>query len=904
MNDTNKSFTGRTRERKTKPSVHVANRIAKYVITLGGIGTIFSVLLVAFFLIYVVIPLFMPPSLDYDEAFTFSDLSGNAEFLMLGVNDYMDMSYVVLNDGTLLVYNLIDGSILSRQSLFDEETEANNEPVADSETEDPIPAESVLGDEAAEESIQPKITSFASANSDDTILFGFDNGTVQLGSIGFKSEFISPEDMPAEFHDIEIDTPTTFRKGVVQKTLTNQFRYQELSIEMIEPIVVSATGSPVIHVDYTNAPSGESFVSLMLDGTLKYNRISTNTNMLTGKATITTRGGSTEVVNPYPELRTAPLKVLLSGLGEYVYVIWAEGKLLRYNSRDMNKIELMETIDLLDDSDSRITQAAFMIGKRSLLFGKSTGEVDVWFPIQPDEGAAADGVTLVEAHKLYGGTAEVTSLAFSERSRKLAAGFADGTVRLYYSTNNTMLAEGQLAESNDPIFGLIISPKEDYLLAMSENRSSLWEINAPHPETTLEAMFLPVWYEGYTKPEHVWQTSSGTDDFEPKYGLWPLIFGTLKATFYSLLFGVPLALLAAIYTSEFLHPKFKTAFKPTIEMMASLPSVVLGFIAGIVLAPFVEDIVPEVMVGIFAIPFILLLCSYTWQLIPPSKMVRAQRYRLWAVLASLPIGLWFTTLVARPIESVLFAGDIKAWLADHSIGNGVGGWMILFIPISAFAVSIVSGRLAPVLRRFTAGWSATKYAWFDLGKFLASVLLTIVIALMFSWILTVAGFDPRGSYIDTYIQRNALIVGFIMGFAIIPIIYTIAEDALSAVPAHLRAGSLGAGATPWQTAVRIIIPTAMSGLFSAIMIGLGRAVGETMIVLMAAGNTPVLDLNIFNGFRTLSANIAVELPEAVRNSTHYRSLFFAALVLFILTFIVNTLAEIVRQRFRKRSSQL
>src|SRR5205823_11901072 len=95
-------------------------------------------------------------------------------------------------------------------------------------------------------------------------------------------------------------------------------------------------------------------------------------------------------------------------------------------------------------------------------------------------------------------------------------------------------------------------------------------------------------------------------------------------------------------------------------------------------------------------------------------------------------------------------------------------------------------------------------------------------------------------------------------FAVIPIIYTIAEDALSAVPQHLRSGSLAAGATPWQTAVRIVIPTAMSGLFSAVMIGFGRAIGETMIVVMASGNAPLMDWNVFNGFRTLSANIAVE----------------------------------------------
>jgi phosphate transport system permease protein len=143
-----------------------------------------------------------------------------------------------------------------------------------------------------------------------------------------------------------------------------------------------------------------------------------------------------------------------------------------------------------------------------------------------------------------------------------------------------------------------------------------------------------------------------------------------------------------------------------------------------------------------------------------------------------------------------------------------------------------------------------------------------------------------------------------MGFAIIPIIYTIAEDALSTVPEQLRSASLGAGATKWQTAVRIVIPTAMSGLFSALMIGLGRAVGETMIVLMAAGNTPVLEMNLFNGFRTLSANIATELPESVRNSTHYRTLFLAALTLFAMTFAINTFAEIVRLRFRKRAIEL
>jgi phosphate transport system permease protein len=193
----------------------------------------------------------------------------------------------------------------------------------------------------------------------------------------------------------------------------------------------------------------------------------------------------------------------------------------------------------------------------------------------------------------------------------------------------------------------------------------------------------------------------------------------------------------------------------------------------------------------------------------------------------------------------------------------------------------------------------------ELGKFLFGCVLTVFLAWGFATILSWFGLDTRASVsLGPYSQRNSLVVGFAMGFAIIPIIYTIAEDALSSVPEHLRAGSLAAGATPWQTAVRIVIPTAMSGLFSAVMIGTGRAIGETMIVLMATGNTPVMNWSIFTGFRTLAANIAYELGEAVQDSSHYRVLFLAGLSLFAITFALNTVAEIVRMRFRRRAYQL
>jgi phosphate transport system permease protein len=153
-------------------------------------------------------------------------------------------------------------------------------------------------------------------------------------------------------------------------------------------------------------------------------------------------------------------------------------------------------------------------------------------------------------------------------------------------------------------------------------------------------------------------------------------------------------------------------------------------------------------------------------------------------------------------------------------------------------------------------------------------------------------------------QRNAVVVGIAMGFAVIPIIFTISEDALSNVPKHLISGSLALGATRWQTVARVVLPTASPGIFSAIMVGFGRAVGETMIVLMATGNTPITDWSPFNGFRTFSANIAVEIPEAPHGGTLYRTLFLTGLVLFAMTFAVYTVAEVVRHRLRRKYARL
>ena len=329
-----------------------------------------------------------------------------------------------------------------------------------------------------------------------------------------------------------------------------------------------------------------------------------------------------------------------------------------------------------------------------------------------------------------------------------------------------------------------------------------------------------------------------------------------------------------------------------------------SFLAALVLAPILETMLPAVLASFVVLPLTFVVAAEAWQILPTRIILRFERLRLVFILSALGIGLFATSWIAGPIEKWLFAGDILLWL-DRQQGTGVGASLFLLLPLSLVLMAFVNS--AWVNRRLLESFphlSRSLFAILNVGKVVLEIGIAFAAAFALAWIFDRIGLDLRGRLVDTYVQRNALLVGFAVGFAVVPLIFTIAEDALATVPQHLRSASLGAGATSWQTAIRVVIPTAMSGLFSAVMIGLGRAVGETMIILMAAGNTPVMSLNPFNGCRTLSANIAVELPEAVRDSTHYRTLFFAGFVLFILTFLVNTTAEAIRLRFRRRAYQL
>jgi len=221
----------------------------------------------------------------------------------------------------------------------------------------------------------------------------------------------------------------------------------------------------------------------------------------------------------------------------------------------------------------------------------------------------------------------------------------------------------------------------------------------------------------------------------PRFGLIPLLLGTLKVTLIAIFFAAPIAILAAIYTALFAPPRIREIIKPAIELLAGIPSVVIGFFALMVLASFFQDIF---------------------------------------------------------------------------------GY---------------SGRL------------------------------------------------------------NGFVGGVAMALAAIPVIYTLTEDALTAVPNTYLEASLGLGASLRQTAFMVILPAALPGIFASILLGVGRVFGETMIALMATGNAALISLNPFDSVRTLSATIGAEMAEVVFGDTHYSVLFLIGSLLFIFTFALNALAE-------------
>jgi phosphate transport system permease protein len=872
--DSKPTFTGRSRRRRTNPWVKAGDAIARGVITLGGIGTIVAVLLVGLFLLSVAFPLLHGSRVGADISRP-ADISAAAA---VGTDESGAVAWVLKaqpagSGGGVDIVGIADGKRLLARSA------------ADCGLEGASAVRIVPGGMLA--------------------AVGYDDGSLRTGRIGLESAFLSEEPPPAA-RELAVGGAAVSGDTIIVRTGADTFARVTFTTALGEPS--RALAERIVDVDVVQLTDGMLAAAVDTSGRVRVERATVKRNMLTGRDTTKTTGAT---LDAEPGFRPAFVRV--SELGDQLFLVAADGTARRSVIRDVEQPQMMETFAVSDGGRS-VAAVERLFGGTSLAVADTAGDVRVFFAVKRDGAKTDDGLSTVVAKRFpadVGGgrrRPRATAIAASPRSRLFAVAEADGAadagIRILQATTGAEALRVPGIAGRPPVRAVCITPREDALLSAGHGTLGAWTLEVPHADVSLGALLRPMWYENFPGPVHAWETT-GHESFESKYGLVPLIFGTLKATLYAMLFATPIAILAAIYASQFMHPLWKARIKPTIEMMASLPSVVLGFMAGLVFAPLLERWLMPVITALFVVPLTLLTAAHLWQILPAGTRVRLAPWRLPIVgLVALPAGILFANAGAPVVEWLLFKGDVIAWLNGRG-GSGVGGWFIAALPLAAIAVAAGVGRFVnPAIRRESREWSRPQAAAVAFAVFVGAVLATAGLAAAIAIQFDVLGWDIRGGLLGKYEQKNSLLVAVGMSFAIIPLVFTIADDALTSVPDHLRSASLGAGATPWQTAVRVILPAAASGIFSAVMIGLGRAVGETMIVLMAAGNTPIMDWNVFTGFETLSAAIATELPEAARNSTHYRVLFVAALALFAITFLVNSAAEIVRQRFRRRAHEL
>ncbi len=607
-----------------------------------------------------------------------------------------------------------------------------------------------------------------------------------------------------------------FLKHSYQITYPNNER--QITPELLYPLgeaalTIDEAGKPLLKLTVQSNEEQTTLAAATVDGRLVLANFQSEHAFL--QDTVTLKRRAVEVAVPGGEITHLALDVEQRDL----YVTTDDGFIHYYTVANKSAPKLVDRKSLVPQGVT-VTDLCFLSGGISILVGDSRGRIAQWFPVRDENNQ----YTLAHVRDFDRQSHAINEIVPEYFRKGFAAIDEAGYLGLYHTTAHRMLLLTRIAKG--PLIKAAISPRADAMLVLDRaGRVYFLEVHNEHPEVSLRSLWGRVWYESREQPEFIWQSSSARSDFEPKFSLTPLAFGTLKAAVYAMIFAIPLSIMGAIYTGYFMSPRMRGLVKPTLEIMGALPTVILGFLAGLWLAPLIEQDLPGIFALLLLLPVSLLGFAYLWTHLP-ARLRHAIPEGFEAAIL-IPIVCLTGALameISKPLELMLFNGDMPGWLASE-----------LGIP-----------------------------------------------------------FD----------QRNSLVVGIAMGFAVIPPIFTISEDAIFGVPKHLSIGSLALGATPWQTLVRVVLLTASPGIFSAVMIGLGRAVGETMIVLMATGNTPIMDFNLFQGFRALSANIAVEMPESEVSSTHFRILFLAALVLFILTFILNTLAEVVRQSLRERYSQL
>ncbi len=727
----------------------IKDKLTQYSVTLGGTMVFVALLLIFFYLLYVVKPIF--DGADVTPVMSTDIQDKHSATLMVGSDEQNEILYRVAKDGQVAFYSAATGQLIKQSTVE-------------------LPEGVSI------------VSSVAAMPNEQRFAFGLSNGQVIIAALNFSVTY--PDD---------------------KRLITPSLRFPLGQ----QPLQVSEQGLPLNQLSFIYTSDKMSFAYRDDSGRWHLTRQEGEENMMTEEV----EWESTSAV-----LKDAPLQVeqQLITPDQRQLMLRSGSRLFVYNIRDVEDISLHQVIEL-ERAKAKVTDISLLAGASSLLVSYDNGLILQYFQVNGELGRQYQEI------REFKNDSGVKRIA-SEFYRKSFATVSDnGELNLLYTTSHRKLFSKTFDIKQASAIGF--SPRSNALVVEADSKLQLFAVENSHPEVSWSAMWDKVWYEGYPEPKFVWQSTSGSDDFEAKLSLMPLAFGTLKAALYAMLFATPLAIAGAIYTAYFMSPKVRSIVKPTIEIMEALPTVILGFLAGLWLAPLIEDHLPGIIVLALMLPIGILLTAFAWYKLPESWKQRLPE--VYQELMLLPVILfigWFAFYISPTIEVMFFGGDTRLYITN------------------------------------------------ELGI--------------------------------TFDQRNALVVGIAMGFAVIPTIFSIAEDAVFSVPRHLSNGSLALGATNWQTLTRVVLLTASPGIFSAVMMGLGRAVGETMIVLMATGNTAIMEWSVFEGMRTLAANIAVEMPESAIGSSHYRVLFLAAFVLFIFTFLFNTIAEVVRQRLRERYSSL
>jgi len=750
----------------------LCDAIARVAITLGGILIIASVIAIVVLIVWVTLPLFGGARADLQVAVPLPEPVPRDEILTVGV-DFVEL-------GQQAADNSVTGYTVTRDGTF-------------TFLEFVWPGDAARGERHRPEAVRPRVIGRQKVPAPP----GREDRTLQRVERPGGSE-----------HTLLWSDGSV---SLVDAVLTAQAdelgrRTSQYALEVRGSVAPDGGDRPVRAVMRVDEDGAATCAMLTDDQRLVVLRESVVEESLFGgskkqvRRSVVRRGGGGTIT-----------AITISREGGTLYAGTDDGHLLRWELDKNGAATHRERTAAFPD-ERAVTTLAMVFGDVSLAVGDGEGEVTVWAPIRTEKARKLTRICSLSRHD-----GEVKEILASGRNKSLLSLGEAGKVFLDYVTSHKHLLT--LAE-NRPVQMMGYSPRGNAVVGLdAEQNVLLWYVDSPHPEISVGTLFGKVWYDGHDEPKYMWQ-SSGTH--EPKFSLVPVIFGTLKATVYAMFFAVPLALFSAMYVSHFTSPAFKRAIKPVVEVMAAIPTVVIGFLILLWAAPLVGKWIMAVFAGLLIIPVTFVLFLAVWQLVRKYDWAKRVEngYEFLALVPVVVLGAVLATLVAIPLENALMGGDFRQWLFDTT---------------------------------------QTRYE-----------------------------------------QLNSLVVAFGLGFAVIPIIFSISEDSLSSIPYELTAASLAVGASRWQTVWRVILPSASPGIFAAVMIGFGRAVGETMIVFMATGNTPIMDVSPFNGFRTLSANIAVEISEAPRDGTLYRVLFLCAVLLFLMTFLLNTAAEVVRTQLRKK----